>query len=82
MTAVADRAVWTPPKRKPRPLVSAREIDVLLLLAAGSSTDEVGAGLFIAAETVKTHIKRMMRRTKTANRTALVAWAFRMGVLT
>lgn len=50
---------------------TARELDVLNLLVAGSSNREIGKVLGIGERTVKSHIGRLMRKTGVQNRIAL-----------
>lgn len=38
-----------------------RELEVMMLLAAGLHTDEVGRALFISRNTVRTHVKQALR---------------------
>ena len=44
------------------PILSAREIDILHLLADGLSNKEIASRLFIAPETVKTHLQNIYRK--------------------
>ena len=54
--------------------LSAREMDVLLLLCKGHSNAEIAAELFVSANTVKTHVSNLLfkldvkRRTQAADR--------------
>lgn len=50
-----------------------REKEVLALVAAGLTNAEIGARLFIGEETVKTHLKRLMRKLGVANRSQAAA---------
>ena len=63
-----------------RPL-SARERDVVLLLAAGDTTAAVASRLGIAEETVQTLVKRAMKKLGARNRVHLVAQALNLGVV-
>ena len=42
--------------------LTARENEVLLLIAAGYSNTEIGARLYIGDETVKTHVSRILAK--------------------
>ncbi len=46
----------------PQEPLTAREAEVLRLLADGQSYDEIAAGLFIDLETVRTHARRVRRK--------------------
>jgi DNA-binding CsgD family transcriptional regulator len=48
--------------------LTARENEVLLLLAKGLNRDEIAAKLFISPETVKMHIKNMYKKLKAKNK--------------
>jgi DNA-binding CsgD family transcriptional regulator len=85
MTLTADRTA--PPL--PRPLaqqanafqLTPREIDVLRMLAAGNSTNEIAEELHISPRTVSTHVNNMLGKTGVESRAALVALSFRAGIL-
>lgn len=58
-----------------------RELEVLGHLADGLTTAEIAAALFLEDDTVRTHRARMYGKTGAANGAALVALAFRRGLL-
>jgi len=60
--------------RLPEPL-SERELEVLALIAAGKSNQEIAAKLFVSTSTVKTHINRLYRKLAARSRTQAVARA-------
>lgn len=60
--------------------LSKREVDVLRLVAAGLSNQDIGARLFISTHTVANHIRRILAKTRTANRTEAAAYALRQGL--
>lgn len=62
----------------PRP-PSAREREVLRLVAAGSTNDEVAARLGISLKTVESHLRRMFDRYAVMSRTELAVMAVRDG---
>ena len=61
--------------------LTAREIEVLYLLAQGTSNLDISLKLFISVSTVKTHISALLRKLHCANRTAAVKTARDHGVL-
>ena len=61
-------------ERLPKPL-SERELEVLALIAAGNSNQEIAAKLFVSTSTVKTHINRLYRKLGARSRTQAVARA-------
>jgi DNA-binding NarL/FixJ family response regulator len=63
------------------PELSQRERDVLRLLAEGLSNEEIGKKLFISAETVRTHIRKAMRKLEADTRTQAVATAIRRSLI-
>ena len=60
--------------------ITARERDVLELVADGYSTAEIARALWITEDTVRTHIKRMLVRLGARTRAHAVAIAFRDGL--
>ena len=48
--------------------LTARENEVLLLLAKGMNRDEIATKLFISPETVKMHIKNIYRKINAKNK--------------
>ncbi len=61
--------------------LSERERQVVKLIVAGASNDEIGARLGISARTVESHLRRLFERTEVASRTELAARALREGWL-
>jgi DNA-binding NarL/FixJ family response regulator len=64
-----------------RPALSARETEVLRLVAAGMTNADIGKRLFISEATVKTHLLRVFNKLDVADRTAAVTTAMRHGLL-
>ena len=63
------------------PALSARETEVLRLVAAGRTNADIGKQLFISEATVKTHLLRVFNKLDVADRTAAVTTAMRHGLL-
>ena len=61
--------------------LSQREVEVLRLLAAGKSNREIADILCISLNTVATHVRNILAKTDTANRTEAAAYALRHGLL-
>jgi LuxR family transcriptional regulator, maltose regulon positive regulatory protein len=59
-----------------------RELDVLQLIADGLTDRAISERLFIAADTVKSHVASMRGRLQAANRGQAVAVGFRRGLIT
>ena len=64
----------------PEPL-SERELEILRLIATGSSNKEIAEKLIIAVSTVKTHINNIYGKLGTSRRTQAIAIARKQGLL-
>jgi DNA-binding NarL/FixJ family response regulator len=62
--------------------LSQRELEILELVAAGSTNREAAARLFISEATVKTHLLHIYAKLNVGDRAAAVAEAFNRGLLT
>jgi DNA-binding CsgD family transcriptional regulator len=60
--------------------LSAREAQILKLVARGLSNREIGATLFISEHTAANHIRSILRKTGSANRTDATSYAHRHGL--
>ncbi|MFE5030394.1 response regulator [Streptomyces sp. NPDC056683] len=81
--AVASRlvsAVRTPTAPANEPL-SAREREVLTLVARGTSNREIARELFISEATVKTHLTHLYAKLGVNDRAAAVATGYQRGIL-
>ena len=61
--------------------VTAREVSVLKLIAAGNRNQDIADQLCIAEDTVKGHIKRIMEKLGARDRTQAVAIALQRGII-
>jgi DNA-binding NarL/FixJ family response regulator len=68
--------------RGPRPeTLSARETEVLALVARGMTNFQIGRALFVSEATVKTHLTRACAKLGVTGRTAAVTKAMETGAL-
>ena len=59
--------------------LSDRELQIIDLVAAGLTNQEIAAKLEISKRTVDNHISNILTKTETGNRVALVRWALQWG---
>ena len=59
--------------------LSEREQDVLRLLASGLNNRNIGARLFVAESTVKTHVEHIFTKLQVSDRVQAAVWAARHG---
>ena len=69
-----------PEQDEPRALTS-RELEVLKLVADGLTSKEVGRKLFVAEETVRSHVANIFAALGARNRAHAVTLGFRRGIL-
>ncbi|HWD04618.1 MAG TPA: response regulator transcription factor [Amycolatopsis sp.] len=69
-----------PPPKGAMPL-SRREYQVLQLVAEGLENSAIAKLLFLSVETVRTHVKNILRKLSARDRTHAVTIAFRTGIL-
>lgn len=75
------RDLWEEkPSAQPPSRLTAREMDVLKLLAAGKTNGEISKGLVVALKTVEKHTANVMRKLGVKNRTEAAAWALEHGI--
>ena len=82
--AVASRLVTrvrTPAAPPPDDTLSARETEVLTLVAKGTSNRAIAAELFISEATVKTHLTHIFAKLDAKDRAAAVATGYERGIL-
>jgi len=83
IAAFADTPAAAVPSRESARLVerlTAREREVVALVAEGLSNDEIAARWVVSAATVRTHVSRAMTKLAARDRAQLVVFAYRNGL--
>jgi DNA-binding NarL/FixJ family response regulator len=75
------RPVAPPPAPRPDEVLTAREVDILRLVATGSTNREIAGQLFLSEGTVKNHISRILGRLGLRDRTQAAVYAHDHGLL-
>ncbi|ANJ25935.1 response regulator [Agromyces aureus] len=81
---IEDVARTAPAPRVDEHLLSAltaREREVLVLIARGRSNQEIAADLFIAEQTVKTHVGKILAKLHLRDRVHAVVFAYDVGLV-
>jgi LuxR family maltose regulon positive regulatory protein len=61
--------------------LTAKELEVLGHLAELHTTDEIAAGMFISVNTVRTHVRNILRKLGVDRRNEAVRRAWELGLL-
>jgi DNA-binding NarL/FixJ family response regulator len=78
---VAEVIPLQPPLHELEQEPSAREIEVLQLISDGLANREIGVRLFLAEETVKSHVRHLLAKLQARSRAHAVAVGFRRGLI-
>ncbi|MFJ8715869.1 response regulator [Streptomyces violaceus] len=70
-----------PARREPHTALSARENDLVRLVARGLTNAEIATELTISVGTVKTHLSNVQIKLSARNRVEIAAWAWESGVV-
>ncbi|RGE21034.1 response regulator transcription factor [Leucobacter sp. wl10] len=63
------------------PVLTAREVEVVRLVASGMTNRQIGAALYVGESTVKTHLQHIFRKLDAPDRAAAVSSAYELGLL-
>ena len=81
VVAHQERAESQPAKAPAYPDgLTQREVEVLRLIAAGKTDREIAEELVIGVTTVNTHVRNVLNKTSTSNRTEAASYANRNGL--
>ncbi|QTN00976.1 response regulator [Sediminibacillus dalangtanensis] len=65
----------------PHESLTAREMEVLLLVAQGKTNQEIADELFIALKTAKVHVSNILSKLEVQDRTQAAVYAYRQGLV-
>jgi DNA-binding NarL/FixJ family response regulator len=78
---VMEHYIQRPPVEAGRPHLTAREEEVLKLVAEGKSNREIAELLYLSVKTVMVHRAHIMEKLNLHSRTELVKYAIRQGIV-
>lgn len=81
VTGVVLKALARQTKTTCKQPISERELEVLNCLALGQTTSQIASKLFISENTVKTHVRHILKKLEASNRTEAVGKAIRQGII-
>lgn len=79
--AILERLIAVAGLTPDRPLLTAREREVLSLAAAGLANPEIGERCYVAPETVKSHLQSVFRKLDVPDRASAVYRAVKLGII-
>ncbi|HAN47112.1 MAG TPA: DNA-binding response regulator [Cyanobacteria bacterium UBA8156] len=79
MASQAIRAAFRPATTEPPTPLTKREQEILVLMAAGQSNQEIAETLYIASGTVRVHVHAILQKLEVRDRTQAVLLAMQMG---
>ena len=78
---VVARRLMSSHREPPASELTARELDVLRLVAAGRANKQIAAELAISERTARTHVSRILHKLRLSSRTQAALWAVREGLV-
>jgi DNA-binding NarL/FixJ family response regulator len=77
-----DRVLLSEPATARLPNLSPREREIMHLMAEGGTAQDVGARVGVSVETVRTHVRNVIRKLQARNRVHAIAIALQRGDIT
>jgi DNA-binding NarL/FixJ family response regulator len=77
-----DRVLLSEPATARLPNLSPREREIMHLMAEGGTAQDVGAMVGVSVETVRTHVRNVIRKLQARNRVHAIAIALQRGDIT
>jgi DNA-binding NarL/FixJ family response regulator len=74
-----DRILLSPRATAQVPQLSPREREIMHLMAEGMTADAIGNQLNVSVETVRTHVRNVIRKLQARNRVHAIALALERG---
>jgi DNA-binding NarL/FixJ family response regulator len=74
-----DRILLSPRATERVPQLSPREREIIALMAEGNTADEIGSQVSVSVETVRTHVRNVIRKLQARNRVHAIAIALERG---
>lgn len=74
-----DRILFSPRATARVPQLSPREREIMHLMAQGLTAEQIGDQLSVSIETVRTHVRNVIRKLKARNRVHAIALALERG---
>lgn len=81
VTTVVMQAAVQKQENQGTEILSARELEILASMARGATNAEIATRLVISANTVKTHVRKILEKLNASNRAEAVARALDQGLL-
>ncbi|WP_308196578.1 LuxR C-terminal-related transcriptional regulator [Amycolatopsis sp. Poz14] len=75
-----SRATLAPADKQPPGTLTSREVEVLQRIALGLENAQIAAELFLSVETVRTHVKHILKKLGAINRAHAVHEGYQRGV--
>ncbi len=74
-----DRILLSPRATSRVPQLSPREREIMHLMAEGLTAEQIGAKITVSVETVRTHVRNVIRKLQARNRVHAIAMALERG---
>jgi DNA-binding NarL/FixJ family response regulator len=74
-----DRILLSPRATAQVPQLSPREREIMHLMAEGGTAEAIGTALGVSVETVRTHVRNVIRKLQARNRVHAIALALERG---